>query len=206
LSAAEPCRLFLVRHGRTVLNTEGRFRGRQDPALDEQGWTDAHWASGVLAAESLEAVYTSPLTRARETAEAVARRHELVPKELPDLIDLDYGAWDGLTPDEAAERDPDLSRRFRSSPELVTLPGGEAMPGVADRVLLALFEIASSHPGASAVAVSHEIPIRLILARCRPEPAGSFWQPLVPPGCVLALDVGGGAVLLVRSIGALIDG
>src|SRR5439155_568046 len=82
---------------RTLLNAEGRFRGRQDAPLDEQGWIDAHWAGSVLAGEDLEGVYASPLTRARETASEVARRHDLVPKEMPDLIDLDYGAWEGLT-------------------------------------------------------------------------------------------------------------
>jgi probable phosphoglycerate mutase len=201
----QACRIFVVRHGRTALNAQGRYRGRQDPPLDEQGWVDAHWAAGVLAGQPLEAVYTSPLARARQTAEAIGGRHSLVPKEAPELIDLDYGTWEARTPAEAETADPEAFATFRDHPEDAQLPGGEAMRAVADRVLAALRDVVASHPDAPSAAVTHEIPMRLIIGRCL-ELGAAIWDVLLPPGAILELrpEPGSTAFVLERAVGALL--
>jgi broad specificity phosphatase PhoE len=197
-------RVYVVRHGRTALNAQGRFRGRQDPPLDEQGSVDAHWATRALWGAPLEAVYTSPLVRARETAEAIGEPHGLVAKELADLIDLDFGAWEGLTHDEAAENDADLFRRFHTDPETVTLPGGESVSAVADRALEAFHALAEWHPGGSVAAVTHEVVIRLALVRTEAIGRGSMWDVLLPTGSIVEFVSHAGRLSVAGAVGALL--
>ena len=93
--------IYLIRHGRTTLNAQGRFRGRQDPPLDAVGRDQASSAAKLLSDIRLAAVYSSPLTRAVQTAETVGASCELDVVIEPELIDLDYGMWEGLTEEEA---------------------------------------------------------------------------------------------------------
>lgn len=97
--------LFLVRHGQTTLNAEQRFRGRRDPSLDSHGVRQAQAAARQLAAANPEVVHASPLRRAVETARPIA---DLAGTDVsvPDLVDLDYGAWEGLTAGEAEQWGP----------------------------------------------------------------------------------------------------
>ena len=102
-----PTRIHLVRHGTTMLNRANRYRGRRDVPLDRGGWDDAWTAATRLAEVGLDAVYTSPLRRARDTARIVADAAGIdVVTDLPGLVNLDYGKWEGLTADEARECDP----------------------------------------------------------------------------------------------------
>ena len=154
--------IFLVRHGQTTLNAEGRFRGRRDVPLDDRGFVQAAEASRGLVGTGVTAVYTSPLRRTVQTAEFVADACGARIIALDDLIDLDHGWWEGLTPEEAAERDPEEFRRFQEDPRRAAAPGGETMAAVEGRVLGALWSIAARHERMSVAAVSHEIPIRLV--------------------------------------------
>jgi broad specificity phosphatase PhoE len=110
-----------------------------------------------------------------------------------DLIDLDHGRWEGLTPEEAAGRDPAGFHRFRQDPRSATSPGGERMADVEARVPSALRSIAVRHEGESFAAVSHEIPIRLVAALTEIEGAG-FWDVRVPTGSVTRLGHEGGSL------------
>src|SRR5437763_13854167 len=102
------CRIHLVRHGQTVMNTQVRFRGRLDVPLNEVGRKEARDAARALRGAGLVAVYTSPLGRAREVAEAIAVVNGVgAVRDQPNLVNLDYGAWEGLTKEEAADVDPD---------------------------------------------------------------------------------------------------
>ncbi len=180
---------FLVRHGRTALNAEGRFRGRQDPPLDEVGRNQAAEAARTLRSIGLVAVYTSPLLRAVQTAEAVAQAAGVHVTVLEGLIDLDYGHWEGLTEDEARRRDEAAFRTFRAQPWEAIAPGGEALIGVVERVRRALVEATSTHPGQPVAAVSHEVPIRLLVARARGIDDGSLWDLPLSTGSVTELTV-----------------
>lgn len=93
-------RIILVRHGQTKWNVVERFRGRSDIPLDETGLAQAE-ALGLRVPRNFkpDAIYTSPLTRARQTAEAIAKRCGIPCRDHPGLVDIDYGQWQGLTPD-----------------------------------------------------------------------------------------------------------
>ena len=104
---SSPTRIFLVRHGTTMLNRSSRYRGRRDVPLDRGGWDDAWSAAAYLSGAELDAVYSSPLRRARDTARIVADAAD-VPEvvDLPGLVNLDYGQWEGLTAEESAALHP----------------------------------------------------------------------------------------------------
>jgi broad specificity phosphatase PhoE len=179
--------IYLVRHGRTALNAQGRFRGRQDVPLDDRGFVDAAGAARALADVKLAAVYTSPLLRTRQTAEFVAGPSSARVIEEPDLIDLDHGRWEALTAEEAAALDPAAFDRFRSDPRNAEPPSGERMADVERRVLAALTRIGRRHDGSAVAAVSHEIPIRLVIANLAGIDGSAFWAFALPTGAVTEL-------------------
>lgn len=191
-----PTTLYLVRHGRTTLNAQGRFRGRQDPPLDEQGQLEARAAGEHLARIPLVAVISSPLTRARQTAEAIANAHGLDVAIAPDLVDLDYGAWETLTAAEAEERDPEAYERFLHQPLGAAPPGGERLEAVERRASAALSAIASAHEGETSAAVSHEVPIRLLVSRLSGTP---FWEIQLPTAAITILGFDEGQMTLVEA-------
>jgi broad specificity phosphatase PhoE len=176
--------IYLVRHGQTALNAEGRFRGRRDVPLDDRGFVQAADASHQLMGTGVKAVYTSPLLRCVQTAEFIAHACGVRITRTEDLIDLDHGTWEGLTPEEAAGRDSEAFERFRQDPRNAAAPGGEQMADVEARVLAALRWMADQHEEDSVAAVSHEIPIRLVIASLARIKGEAFWGVVVPTGSV----------------------
>ncbi|MGV9723354.1 bifunctional RNase H/acid phosphatase [Nocardia beijingensis] len=158
-----PTRLLLLRHGQTELSLQRRYSGRGNPPLTPLGREQAARAAKMLAAKGdIAAVVSSPLGRARETAEAAAAALE-VPLEIHEgLIETDFGAWEGLTFAEAAQRDPDLHARWIGDPT-VAAPGGENFEEVRARVDAALRDLLERYPGANVVVVSHVTPIKTLL-------------------------------------------
>jgi broad specificity phosphatase PhoE len=182
-------RIHLVRHGTTVMNRASRYRGRRDVPLDQGGWDDAWSAARELADSGTSAIYTSPLRRARDTARIVADVTGLEPvMDLPALVNLDYGYWEGLTSAEAAERDPEPFAAYQVCAPGAACPGGESLSLAARRVVLGLQVIASLHPSATVVAVSHAAMVRLALvASGAVEPAA--WRASLPNGSVTTFEV-----------------
>lgn len=189
--------IYLVRHGRTALNAQGRFRGRQDPPLDDQGYLDAAAAARALMGTGIEAVYASPLRRTMQTAEFVARAANARVHPEQDLIDLDHGRWEGLTAEEATAVDADAFRVFREDPRDARAPEGERLQDVEGRVLGALRRIGEAHEGASVAAVSHEIPIRLAIAAVSGLEGPAMWGIELPTGGAYELDLTDGTPSLV---------
>jgi broad specificity phosphatase PhoE len=192
--------IFLVRHGQTALNAEGRFRGRRDVPLDELGLEQAAGAGRELSGAGIGAVYASPLLRTVQTAQAVADASGVSVTPLEDLIDLDHGRWEALTAEEAAERDPEEFRRFREDPRSSTAPGGEHLADVEARLLSVLGSLAARHDGEPVVAVSHEIPIRLVIAALAGIDGPAFWEVVVPTGSVTRIDHEAGSLTLADDV------
>jgi ribonuclease H / adenosylcobalamin/alpha-ribazole phosphatase len=158
-----PTRLYLLRHGQTELSVARRYSGRGNPPLTDVGRGQAEAAARRLAkVEGLTAVVSSPLGRARETARAVAASTGAELSWDDDLIETDFGAWEGLTFAEAAERDPEVHRRWLGDPS-VPAPGGESFDQVHHRVRRARDAIVSRFGGANVVVVSHVTPIKCLL-------------------------------------------
>ncbi|MCV7098978.1 bifunctional RNase H/acid phosphatase [Mycobacterium palustre] len=158
-----PTRLLLLRHGQTELSAQRRYSGRGNPALTDAGRQQAAAAARYVADRGgIAAVYSSPLQRAYDTAAAAAKALGLDVTVDDDLIETDFGAWEGLTFAEAAERDPELHRRWLRDTS-ATPPGGESFDAVLDRVLRVRERIVAAHRGATVLVVSHVTPIKMLL-------------------------------------------
>jgi probable phosphoglycerate mutase len=156
--------IILVRHGQTEWNRVERFRGRADVPLNETGLSQAEATGQRVAAEwTPSAVYSSPLSRAVMTAEAIARHFDLPVQVHPGLADIDYGEWQGLTPDEVRERWPAALHAWYKEPETARIPGGETLAGLRARGMSAVNELAAKHAGQTIVLVGHTVINRIIL-------------------------------------------
>jgi ribonuclease HI len=161
--SSAPTRLLLLRHGQTELSVNRRYSGRGNPALTELGRRQAAAAAEYLGPRGgVTAVVSSPLQRARETAEAAAAALGLEVTVDDDLIETDFGDWEGLTFAEAAERDPELHGRWMRDTS-VTPPGGESFDAVAQRIRRARNRLISEHGAATVLVVSHVTPIKTML-------------------------------------------
>ncbi|AGL15310.1 phosphoglycerate mutase [Actinoplanes sp. N902-109] len=158
-------RIILVRHGETALTQQGRYSGRGDVPLSDEGQAQAMAAAGRVAGISRDvaAVVSSPLRRCTRTAELIAAELGTVPVTVvPDLIECDFGDWEGLSFAEVRDRWPAEMDRWLDSTS-VAPPGGESFQQVAKRVRGALATLLSAYPGQTIVVVSHVSPIKLIL-------------------------------------------
>jgi ribonuclease H / adenosylcobalamin/alpha-ribazole phosphatase len=158
-----PTRLLLLRHGQTELSVHRRYSGRGNPALTEVGRRQAGAAARYLAQRGgIAAVLSSPLQRAYDTAATAAKALGLDVTVDDDLIETDFGAWEGLTFAEAAERDPELHRRWLRDTSTLP-PDGESFDSVHGRVRRARDRIIAQHGGATVLVVSHVTPIKMLL-------------------------------------------
>jgi probable phosphoglycerate mutase len=158
-----PVRLLLLRHGQTALSVERRYSGRGNPGLTDLGRRQAAAAARYLADRGgIAAVIASPLRRAYDTAAAAAQALGLDVTVDDDLIETDFGAWEGLTFAEAAERDPDLHKRWLRDTATIP-PGGESFDDVLQRVTASLERISAAHQGSTVLVVSHVSPIKMLL-------------------------------------------
>lgn len=158
-----PTRLLLLRHGQTELSVDRRYSGRGNPALTDLGRRQAEAAAQYLGQRGgVAAVVTSPLQRAYDTAAAAAKVLGLDVTVDDDLIETDFGAWEGLTFTEAAERDPDLHRRWLRDTSLAP-PEGESFDSASERVGRARARILTEHAGETVLVVSHVTPIKTLL-------------------------------------------
>jgi broad specificity phosphatase PhoE/ribonuclease HI len=158
-----PTRLLLLRHGQTALSVHRRYSGRGNPELTDLGRQQAQAAARYLAERGgIAAVVSSPLQRAYDTAAAAAKALGLDVTVDDDLIETDFGAWEGLTFVEAAERDPALHARWLSD-TATEPPGGESFDAVLERVCRARERIIATYQGATVLVVSHVTPIKMLL-------------------------------------------
>jgi broad specificity phosphatase PhoE/ribonuclease HI len=158
-----PTRFLLLRHGQTELSVDRRYSGRGNPALTDLGRRQAEAAAQYLGQRGgVAAVVTSPLQRAYDTAAAAAKVLGLDVTVDDDLIETDFGVWEGLTFTEAAERDPDLHRRWLRDTSTAP-PQGESFDAAAERVRRAKARIIAEHAGETVLVVSHVTPIKTLL-------------------------------------------
>jgi broad specificity phosphatase PhoE/ribonuclease HI len=164
-----PTRLLLLRHGQTEMSALRRYSGRGDVPLTELGRAQAAAAAKRLAATDglvvdgeAVPIISSPLTRTKQTAQAVADALGGRVETHPGLIETDFGEWEGLTFAEAADRDPELHRSWLGDSS-VSPPAGESFDVVHRRVRKARDELIAEHGGRTLVLVSHVTPIKTLL-------------------------------------------
>jgi broad specificity phosphatase PhoE len=158
-----PTRLFLVRHGATMLSAEDRFAGSTDVALSEEGRAQASALGRRLADVPLAAAYVSPMDRTRETARLIlgSRGVEVVVR--PELRETDHGHWEQKTREEVRRQFPAEYARWERDPFTFAPSGGETGLQVLARALPAFLEIAARHDGDAALVVSHKATLRLAI-------------------------------------------
>ena len=149
-------RLIAIRHGETAWNRETRIQGQMDIALNETGLAQARAVAGALAGESVDAVYSSDLMRARQTAEAICAVTGAALRLDAGLRERAFGVFEGLTWADIAARCPAQSRRWRSRDlTFAAEGGGETLTALYARCIGAIEAIAAAHPGQTVVVVAH---------------------------------------------------
>lgn len=170
------------------MNVKNQYRGRSEVPLDAQGRSDAHFAGRELAGTALAAIYTSPLCRARETAQIIASYTDVDQiEDLAGLTNLDYGAWQGLTAEQADARDPDQFFLYTHRPAEARCPEGESLKTAADRILAALRSLGHRHANETVCAVSHVAMIRLAVSRVLGI-RDKGWRLTMPPGGIITFS------------------
>lgn len=172
-------RILLARHGETPWNAEGRYQGQRDIALSEVGEGQARLLGQRLAGVPIQRAVSSPLSRARRTAELALGEARAAQLQLDKgLQEIAHGDWEGLLAAEIRERDPIRLRAWREAPETVQMPGGgESLVEVLDRAWPA-FARACEGMGAddTLLVVAHDAVNRVILARVLGLPLSRLWS------------------------------
>lgn len=181
---ASPPRVYLARHGQTAYNREGRFQGQLPVALDDTGRAQAAELAERAVAHEFAALWCSPLLRARQTAEIVARRIGLEPREDARLMETDAGDWTDRSFAEVQAQAPGEFARFIDGDPLFAFPGGESFAQQGVRVAAALFDIRRAE--APALVVCHGGVIRILLAQHQEH--GVTLADRVPNGALIPLD------------------
>ncbi|HEU5097899.1 MAG TPA: histidine phosphatase family protein [Roseiflexaceae bacterium] len=168
-----PTTFYLIRHGETDWNLHGRWQGHTDIPLNEDGRTQARRLATRLRAERayFDAIYSSDLQRAWETAVTVGAALDLVPRPLPALREIDVGSWGGLTGAEVQAQDSETYARFRSG-EDVARGGGERFLDLYTRVVAVVDQLADQHQGGTLALFTHGGAVRALLMHAARDKVG----------------------------------
>jgi broad specificity phosphatase PhoE len=189
-----PTRVFLVRHGATVLSAEDRYAGAVDVALSDEGAAQARALGARLAAEPLAAAYCSSASRAQDTAKAIVSGRGVAPIVVPEIRETDHGHWEGKTRDEIRVSFHDEYARWERDPFTFAPTGGETGLQVLARALPAFLTIIARHADASVLIVSHKATIRLVIGALLGVELRGYRDRLDMSPCGLSiLDVKAGA-------------
>jgi broad specificity phosphatase PhoE len=169
-------RFILVRHGQTEWNRVERFRGRADLSLDETGRRQAEAAALRLKGEQIAAIYSSPLKRTIETAGILARQLKLPVQPFEGLLDIDFGSWQGLSPEEASKQDSQLYKKWLEHPNEVRFPHGESLDIVRQRVVAGVEDVALKHEDQTVALVSHKVVCQVLMCAMIGLDNSHFWQ------------------------------
>lgn len=182
-------RLYLVRHGATQLTAEDRFSGAVGVDLSDEGRAQVQRLAVRLRDLKLTALYCSPLSRTRDTAEILGRPHGLTAVLRDGLREISHGAWEGLTRREVEERFPGEYESWESDPFTFAPQGGESGVSVLARALPVVREIVGAHPDGTVLVVSHKATLRLVLSSFLGFDARGYRDRLdQAPACLNILD------------------
>jgi broad specificity phosphatase PhoE len=165
--------IHLARHGQTAYNHEGRFQGHLPVPLDDTGREQAAELAEAATKVEIATLWCSPLARARETADIVAKRIGLQPREDARFAETDTGDWTGRSFAEISAEDPDGFARFQRSDPSFRYPGGESFAEQSARVQEGLRDLYGQPAALPALVVCHRGVIRLALAALGDDSAGA---------------------------------
>src|SRR4030081_1064410 len=157
-------RVFMVRHGATVLSAEDRFAGATDVALSDEGREQTRRLADRLSREKITAVYASPLGRTVETASILAAPHKLEVQTRDGFREINHGRWEQMTRREVEQKFPEEAAEWERDPYTFAPKGGESGLQVTARALPVLIDLVRKYPGQNILIASHKATIRLLLS------------------------------------------
>jgi probable phosphoglycerate mutase len=182
-------RIYLIRHGATILSAEDRFAGATDVDLSDEGRAQARALALRLADDRITAVYCSPLKRTTETATIVATPHRLTPIPRDGLREINHGRWESLQRSEVEAQFPEEYAAWEEDPFIYAPLDGESGLSVMARALPVIREVVLNHVGENVAVVSHKATIRLIISSLLGfDPRGYRDRLDQAPACLNVLD------------------
>ena len=166
--------LILVRHAETAWNRDNKFLGATDVPLTDEGARQAGLAASAVAKLKPDCLISSPLLRARMTADAIAEKAALIPSTMDELTEIDMGDLEGLEGRDMREQYPELLDQWRRDPSRVCFPAGECMTGLRTRITSAIRSFERSYDGKTLAVVSHNFPIKIALLAYLGLPLSQF--------------------------------
>lgn len=186
-----------MRHGETRWNQENRVLGHTEIELNKKGREQAERLALALKDEKVAAIYSSPLRRARETAEEIARFHQVKVVTDDDLKELDAGELNGLTFQETMERYGEFLKEWIKDIPSLSMPGGESMAELQERTWPAVERIVRDHPDGVVILVSHSFAIVSIISRALGMSLSNFGRLRLSVASISILNFGAQGISLV---------
>jgi len=192
--------LYLLRHGQTEWNSTGVFRGRKDIPLSEEGKVQAELSARALKDAGIKKIYSSPLKRALETAEAVSKIIGIEPVVLEGLTDLNFGLWEGQTLEWVKQNYKDEYYMYRNHPENCSIPGGESLPECFNRVAKLIENILSKNDieKLPVLIVTHRVILKMAFLWVLSLPLSRFWHFQLDTCSITSFKIRDGMNILTR--------
>ena len=168
--------IIFVRHGECEGNIKGLFRGRADFPLNQRGMIQAQDLSQALQDFLVRKIYTSPLERAKQTAEAIGKKKGVKVKIEQNFNNIELGSWEGLKKDRIASEYPKEWKLWVSNPELLRIEGMENLNSVQKRAKECLDKLVKENKGKTFVVVSHRAVLKPLIAACLNISPPYFWR------------------------------
>lgn len=181
-------RIFLIRHGETAWNREGRFQGQMDIPLNDLGFRQAVAAADALKDTTVDRIVTSPLSRAVATGHPLALQKGIPIEKVDDLQEIGHGLWEGRTAGDVEKKWPGMLATWHSRPDLLNMPEGESLADVRKRAWPAFLRVTEGE-GESIVVVSHDAVLKVLLCRILGCPLRSFWRFQIANGSITLLEL-----------------
>ncbi|KNZ71191.1 phosphoglycerate mutase [Thermincola ferriacetica] len=182
-------RIYLVRHGETNWNKSLKYQGHKDVPLNDEGKKQAEKIGLRLAKEKIDAVYSSDLSRARETAAAIARHHNKQVITLREFRETNFGCWEGLTYVEIVAAYEEVMLNWRKNPWQTKIPGGECLEEVVNRTNGMFWQLVEKHAGENIVIVAHGGTNRTIIAGILGMDFNDYWKLKQDNVCLNIIEV-----------------
>jgi len=183
--------IYLVRHGQTAWNKARIYRGRRDVQLNEQGRQEAERAGQALRDVPLVCVYTSPLSRAKETAQRIAALHDAELRIEPEFTDLDYGQWTEYWDMEIHRKFPKELAVWENTPQLMNFPRGETLDIVRARAMSRLKAIARLHRDDAVAIVTHRAVLKVMFCAIKGLDTSHFWDMRIDTAAISVAESNG---------------
>ncbi len=192
-------KILLIRHGYVAGIKPERFRGREPLALTERGCAEAQAVARRIAGTWRPSkIYTSPMGRCVATGAAIAKACGIAAEVCDDLNDIDYGAWQFKTYEQAKSENPLLFAAWFATPHLIRFPNGEALQDLVARAANVLRLVLARHPDETIVLVGHDSVNRALLLELLDQPLSAYWRVAQEPCCLNEIDIVAGKICVRR--------